>query len=67
MKLSLKQYGKTVTIEIEEDEMSMYELTEEFRCLALGHGYLPETVEVAIPDQDTLDSMLYDVLNEGMN
>jgi len=67
MKLSLKQYEKTVTIETERDDLTMPELANEFMCLAMAQDYHPEVVKECVPDQDFIDSIVYNAINEEMN
>ena len=51
MKLSYEAYGKTVTIETDNDDATMAELYELMQRLALAAGYHHETVEEWLPEE----------------
>lgn len=45
----------------------MPELANEFLCLAMAQDYHPDVVKECIPDEDFIDSIVYNALNEEMN
>lgn len=45
MKVTAESYGKTVTIEVEMEELNMDELTTIFKGIAVALEFHPNTVE----------------------
>jgi len=64
MKLQLEQYGKTVTIETEREDLTSLELVREFRCLMLAQDYHPDLVSEAMPDEEEIGNIVLDELEK---
>lgn len=56
MKISLKSYNTTTTIETDHDDLNMDELLDIFKSITICAGFLPESWDEAIREYaDDLD------------
>jgi len=67
MKLQLTQYNKTVTIEIDRDDLTSMELAREFRCLMLAQDYHPHNVAASMPDEEEISNIIMDELKKELD
>ena len=64
MQISLTQHDRTVTIEVEGDGHTGYDMAQICRDLLLGQGYHWATVYEAMPTEEGICELIEDALDE---